>query len=83
MDYLSTVLTDPLFANYAIAGLIIFGIFGLWRFYVLYLFIVVITFTDSDKMKWGIIFLVAVLSFHYLSTLLTLERKSPFRDVTQ
>lgn len=83
MDYLTLVLNDPLFADYAIAGLVIFGIFGIWRFYLLYLFIVVITFFDANKMLYGIIFLVAVLSFHYTISLLTLTQKSPFRDITQ
>lgn len=73
-----------MFADYAIAGLVIFGVFGSWRFYVLYLFIVVITFEDTgDKMMYGLIFLVVVMSFHYTISLLTLSQKSPFRDITQ
>jgi len=83
MDYITAVLNDPVFADYVIAGLVIFGIFGLWRFYALYILMIVITFEDADKMKWGMIVLVMVLSFHYTISLLTLTQKSPFRDITQ
>ena len=83
MDYLTLVLEDPLFADYAIAGLVIFGIFGLWRFYALYLLIIVFTFNDATKMKYAIITLVMVLSFHYIISTLTPTQKSPFRGITQ
>jgi len=45
--------------------------------------LIVVTFFDADKMKWGMITLVMVLSFHYTISLLTLTQKSPLRDITE
>lgn len=82
MTYLDLVLTDPLFSELAIAGLIVFGVFGAWRFYAIYLFFVFITFTDQTVMLYSMIVLMIVMSAHYLFATLSMEPKSPFKDVT-
>jgi hypothetical protein len=83
MDYLSDVLTDPLFADWVIGGLLIFGTFGLWRFFQIYILLIVITFNDLPKMKTAMIVMIMVMSFHYAVSLLGSRTKSPFRDVTE
>lgn len=86
MTYLDTVLLDPLFSQLVIAGFIVFGVFGAWRFYSVYLLFVFVTFTDTDLMQSSMIILVVVMSFQYVitgfSSVFSNETKSPFKEVT-
>jgi len=82
MDYIETVLTDPLFSTMVIGGLVPFALFGQFRFYTYYLIIIFTTFTDETKMQAGLIILAAVLSFHIISSAFTSAGKTPLKDVT-
>ena len=86
MGYFDLVLSDPLFAQLVIAGLLIFGVFGAWLFYGVYILFVFITFFDPVVMQYSMIVLAGVMAFHYfvaaVSVVSSDGQKSPFRDVT-
>ena len=84
MSYIDAVLGNPLFSQLAIAGLIIFVLFGHWKYYWLFMFLVFVTIWDMNYLKYAMIFFSAVIVFHYATASLPGSNDvTPLKDVTR